>query len=304
MTEYLIGTGGWGYFDTAKDSSLQAYSRIFNFVEVNYSFYHYPSAQKVEKWRHSVPDNFNFSVRCHRDLTHRIGLKPNDEAYEVFYKMSSYCRILESSYLVLQTPASYIIEGRNIKEAIDFLSSLKLGGLRLIWEYRAPVTQTITRLMQDFNIIQSVDLSKTKPSYNLDVAYSRLFGKGQHNIYQFADEELIEIDKNAQDTKAKTVMLSYHGARMHIDAARHLYYKKTGKFLPVTACTGINSARAVLSEDTEFPITKNELKKNQGWKVIDLAEGKRVHLSELIEKMHDRTYHSLDEVLVELGAVI
>ncbi len=44
-----------------------------------------------------VPADFTFSVRCHQDLTHRIGLKPVDEAYEVFYKMKAYCDALDGS---------------------------------------------------------------------------------------------------------------------------------------------------------------------------------------------------------------
>ncbi len=33
-------------------------------------------------------------------------------------------------------------------------------------------------------------------------------------------------------------------------------YKLTGNFLPVTAYTGLDSAKAVLSEDAVFPATK------------------------------------------------
>jgi hypothetical protein len=43
---------------------------------------------------------FVFSVRCHQGITHRIGLKPVDEAFEVFYKMKVYCDVLEAPFLV------------------------------------------------------------------------------------------------------------------------------------------------------------------------------------------------------------
>ena len=52
------------------------------------------------------------------------------------------------------------------------------------------------------------------------LATRRLFGKGKHNIWQFTDEELQEIDKNASESKAKVVALSYHGARMIKDALK------------------------------------------------------------------------------------
>jgi uncharacterized protein YecE (DUF72 family) len=82
LTDYLIGTGGWAYFKVPGKPSLKAYSEVFNFVEVNYTFYEYPDTRMVEQWRRAVPEDFIFAVRCHQDLTHRIGLKPVDEAWQ------------------------------------------------------------------------------------------------------------------------------------------------------------------------------------------------------------------------------
>jgi hypothetical protein len=90
---------------------------------------------------------------------------------------------------------------------------------------------------------------------------------------------------------------------MTTDAARFKHYKDTGKFLPVTACTGIDSARAVLAEDARFPSTKAELKVEQGWKIIDATPDLRIHLSEVLDKLPDKTYSNLDEVIKELRAV-
>ncbi len=134
-----------------------------------------------------------FSVRCHQDLTHRIGLKPVDAAFEVFYKMKAYCDALDAPFLVLETPVSQVLDAKGVAEARDFFSSVSPGKIQLVWEYRAPFTEQVGSLMQDFGIVQSVDLSLKKPTVPSDVAYSRLFGKGKHNIYQFTDEELLEI---------------------------------------------------------------------------------------------------------------
>lgn len=304
MPKYLVGTGGWAYFKVGNKPSLKTYAKIFNFVEVNYTFYEFPNIQTVERWRQNVPSDFSFSVRCNKELTHNIGFKPVNQAYEVFYQMRAYCDTLRSQYLVLETPPSYVINQENLQSAKEFFSSLNLKGIRLVWEYRAPLTETVTDLLQEFGIVQCVDLSKKKPSYNLDVTYSRLFGKGQHNLYQFTDDELVEIDKKAQDTNSKTVALSYHGLRMNTDAARFKQYKATGTFMQVTSSIGIDSAQVVLAEDAKFPINKSDLIVEQGWKVIDASENRRIHLSEALSKIPDKTYSSLDEVINELRVVI
>jgi hypothetical protein len=89
-----------------------------------------------------------------------------------------------------------------------------------------------------------------------------------------------------------------------MDAARYMQYKRTGKFLPVTSFTGVDSARAVLAEDAQFPISKFELIENQGWKVVDLTVDKRVHLSDLLSKIPEKNYNDIDEVAKALEAVI
>ena len=304
MPDFLVGTGGWAYFNDQNKPSLKAYSEVFNFVEVNYTFYEYPNVRLVEGWRKTVPTSFIFSIRCHQDLTHKIGLKPTDEAYQVLGQMITYCKILDSPFLVLETPATYVLDDQCVKIAKDFLGSATLSGVRLVWEIRAPITQQVINLIADFNIIHCVDISKTKPTQWSDTGYSRLFGKGKHNVYQFTDEELREIDKNASESKAKVVAMSYHGARMNTDAIRFAQFKKTGKFLPITAYTGLDSAEAVLSEDAVFPSTKQSLISDQGWKVVDLTAEKRVHLSDLLLKIPEKTYVSLNEVLSALETTL
>jgi uncharacterized protein YecE (DUF72 family) len=299
VADYLVGTGGWAYFKVPGRAPLRAYSEIFNFVEVNYTFYEYPDLRRVEKWRRTVPEDFTFSVRCHQDLTHRIGLKPVDEAYYVLGRMVSYCEVLDAPFLVLETPTSYLLNQEEVDRVRDLLSSANLRDVRLVWEVRASVTPAVVNLMKDLNIVHCVDLSRGKPSFYSDVVYSRLFGKGKHNLYEFTDEELIEIDKRTQSSH-KIIAMAYHGARMHTDAARFMQYKKTGKFMPVTSFTGVDSARAVLSEDAVFPSSKAELIEHQGWKVVDVTADKRVHLSELLSDIAEKTYNDVDEVAKEL----
>ncbi|NLE06458.1 MAG: DUF72 domain-containing protein [Crenarchaeota archaeon] len=302
MTNYLVGTGGWAYFCVPGKNSLESYSKIFNFVEVNFTFYEYPKEKMVENWRQKVPEDFTFSIRCHQDLTHRIGFRPVDEAYEVLYKMIDYCNLLKTPYLVLETPASYILNSVTAKQAQEFFSSVNLKKLRLVWELRAPLTNHAVDVMQKFNIISCVDLSKQPINTQTDVVYSRLFGKGKHNLYQFTDEELIEIDNRASEIEPKTVILSFHGARMHSDAARFKGYALTGKFMQATNTVGIESAKTVLQDDAKFPVSKWHLIEQQGWKVVDLTENQRVHFSQLLQDIPNKTYKDINEVVQALEA--
>jgi hypothetical protein len=214
--------------------------------------------------------------------------------------MKTYCRILNAPFLVLETPHSYVLNRDNIGDLRDLLSTISLKDVRLVWEIRSTLDTEAIKTMQDFDIIHCVDLSKDNLSFSSGTVYTRLFGKGKHNIYQFTDEELEEIDQKILKSEATVVAMSYHGIRMATDAIRMLQYKKTGEFLPVTAFTGSDSVRAVLSEDAKFPSTKEDLIEHQGWKVVDLTSERRVHLSELLSKIPEKTYNNSDEVIQEL----
>jgi hypothetical protein len=100
------------------------------------------------------------------------------------------------------------------------------------------------------------------------------------------------------------VTLSYHGLRMNTDATRFVHYKKTREFMQATPFTGVESIRAVLSEDAKFPSSREDLVAHQGWKVVDVTSEKRVRLYELLSKISDKTFSSVDEVVFALEKII
>jgi uncharacterized protein YecE (DUF72 family) len=307
LTRYLIGAGGWAYFQVQGQHQLVAYSKAFDFVEVNSTFYEIPSLKLVESWRRLVPPDFEFAVRCNKALTHQCKFQPTPEAYEVLKTMTNICRILKADILHLQTPPTFQPTRDNVELMHNFFSSIDLNGIRVALEIRranTPLNPDLAKTMQNHDMIHCVDLSKDEePAYTSDILYSRLFGKGRHNIYQPTDEELRNIDQRASKRDHKTVAISFHFVRMYKDAARLKIYKKTGKFPTVTKSTGQRSLVEVLQEDARFPSSKKELIRHQGWKLIDLTEDERVHASYMLEKLPETTYNSLNEVVQTLNSI-
>jgi len=308
LTRFLIGAGGWAYFQVPGLDPLVAYSKAFNFVEVNSTFYETPSLRLVESWRRRVPPHFQFAVRCHRDLTHKHKLEPTEEAYKAFNEMTAICRMLRADILHMQTPPTLSFSKSKIDSIRNFLHTVDLKGVRIAWEVRQakaePLPPDLIKLMQDHDVIHCVDISREDPAFRSDIMYTRLFGKGFHNIYQFTDEELKEIDEKATREDYETATLCFHGVKMYKDAARYKVYKQTGRFPMVTRSTDLSSLREVLSEDARFPCTKQQLLLHQGWKVIDLTKTKRVHSSEILEKLPEQTYRNVEEVVQRLRNTI
>jgi len=308
MAETLIGTGGWAYFQVPGLRSLEAYARAFNFVEVNSTFYKIPPAERVESWRRRVPGDFEFAVRCHRDVTHTYEMAPAEEAVKVFNASTGVCDLLGAKFLVLETPSRIRFSPQKIEDVKNLLGNVdRQKSVRFVWEVRCDkgekVPQELFKLMADQGVVHSVDLSRENPDFESDVAYSRVFGKGRHNVYQFTDEELGEINRKITRSKSSTVAVSFHNVKMYKDAARFRVYRETGQFTTATGATGQQSLRKVLMEDAEFPATRQELVDRQGWKVVDLTQKQRVHASAILEKLPNQTFRSVDEVLVNLNKI-
>src|SRR4051812_48059362 len=54
-------------------SRLCYYSSLFNTVEINSSFYRIPLPRTVEKWSSEVTDDFLFTFKLWREITHGKG---------------------------------------------------------------------------------------------------------------------------------------------------------------------------------------------------------------------------------------
>lgn len=293
MGRSVVGAGGWGYFS----GGLAAYARAFPFVEVNATFYRRVGEATARRWRASVPPDFVFSVKAHQDVTHRSAVRPTPAARAAFAATARVARILRAPFLVLETPQS-VRFGPEELAGLRTFAEMTPEGVRLGLEARAhptgPLPAALARVLDAEGIFDVVDLSRSAPRVPDAVVYTRLFGKGEHNVYEFDDDELRDLDRTQGD--AKTIAYAFHGVRMYKDAARFLTFRRTGSFPPVTGSVGIESLAEVLFQDARFPSTRDDLVRYQGWKVIDLSPGRRAHASTVLSKLPDVIYESVDAV--------
>jgi uncharacterized protein YecE (DUF72 family) len=91
--QILVGTSGWTYDHWAgrfypeglsKSNWLQHYQSRFPTVELNYSFYRLPGEAAVEGWRRRAPEEFIFSVKGSRRITHFGRLDENASMVRTF----------------------------------------------------------------------------------------------------------------------------------------------------------------------------------------------------------------------------
>jgi len=219
--QVLIGCGGWGYFRVPGSDPLQAYAQAYDFVETNSPFYRTPALSTARTWRKKAPDNFEFTVKCSKELTHDIGLRPVARAYEAFEEQVWVCRALEAPILVLQTPPLF---DTTLTEVKDFFGGLKVDDLRLVWDVRGKERLEYSALANDLGITESYDLSREDAPADQDIVYSRIFGPDAKR--ELTTKHLKTINDKVRSSGAKKVYLTFHGSRMYKDAAGLITYRK------------------------------------------------------------------------------
>jgi len=291
-----------GHTSRSGTNSLEAYSRIFDFVELNSSYYRLPQVSAANEWRRRVKDDFQFSVRCPRIIADHYGLELVPGSRTLLKQLEEVCKALDAPVMtVLIGPKSPIKQEDLTLRLGNFLEEFDAGNTRVALEFRnVEPSQEVFDTMKRNDAIHCIDLSKEEPSLQGTVLYSRLFGRGEENIYEFDDNELREISKKASEPKFEKSILAFHGVRMYRDAGRVKSFMEKGYFPKITSGVGADSIKEVLSEDARFPASKSNLISDQGWKVFQDTGAVR-RISTILENMPDRQYNSLDDLLTEMN---
>lgn len=88
-----IGTSGWHYkhwrevfypSDLASSRWLAFYATHFDCVEINNSFYRFPSQENIRTWLAQTPPQFRFALKASRYITHQKKLKECGEPLQRF----------------------------------------------------------------------------------------------------------------------------------------------------------------------------------------------------------------------------
>jgi len=211
------------------------------------------------------------------------------------------CRRLRASVLTMLIPKALLGDKELVPKLNAFLSTLSLGRTRIAFEFRGgKPTENTLKTLQDHDAAHSVDISTQDPEVESNILYSRLFGKGKENVYEFNDNELQDIAAKASGPKFEKSILAFHGVRMYRDAARLRTFLNSGKFPSLTDHIGLESLGEVLKEDAGFPTTKSRLVGEHGWKLYDKTEEERARAGEVLGKLPEGVYRTLDDVLASL----
>jgi uncharacterized protein YecE (DUF72 family) len=161
----LVGCTGWSYPEwkgafypagTKPAAYLSWYSRHFSAVEIDSTFYRVPASRFVDSWRHHTPDDFRFTAKVPRRITHERRLRDCGHEVERFARaMEGLGHKLVGALLQLGyfSQTQFVDEDTFLKVLDDFLGEWPHAGLPLAVEIRNPrwVGTALTEVLRRHN---------------------------------------------------------------------------------------------------------------------------------------------------------
>lgn len=233
-----LGTSGYSYQDwigpvypegTPSKDFLHLYAQEFKLAELNFSYYRQPQARTLDRMAHVTPDDFRFTIKGHKTMTHELG---GDLDSEVRVFKEGIRPLVESAKLagvVMQFPYSfhYSIPSR---KHLDRLCG-HFEGTPTCVEFRNNEWQrdSVYRGLQQRQVaLVNVDepllpgLPRATSLVTAPHAYVRFHGRNAANWwngdnasrydYKYGEDELAEWLPRIQQMarKAKTVMVLFN----------------------------------------------------------------------------------------------
>lgn len=130
MTVFHVGTQGWNYDAwsgafypprTPSGARLELYSRVFDSVEIDSTFYAAPPPERFHSWYERTPAGFTFTVKLPRDITHDARLRAAEAMLLDFCDSAAGLREKLGPILVQLPPDMGIDEWRNVAEFVPLL---------------------------------------------------------------------------------------------------------------------------------------------------------------------------------------
>jgi uncharacterized protein YecE (DUF72 family) len=200
MAQARIGTAGWSIPKTAAiafpigGTHLERYAAVCNSVEINTSFYRPHQPQTYARWAASVPDDFRFSVKAPRLMTHDHHLQ---DAAAPMARFAGEARELGSKLgcVLLQFPPALMFDA--VAAAAFFaLARQHFSDIMIACEGRHPTwfSDTATTILRDHGITRVIaDPPAGQPGAHVPTTkstYLRLHGVPRIYYSSYGDEDL------------------------------------------------------------------------------------------------------------------
>ena len=199
----LVGTAGWSIPRTVRHrfpesgSLLQRYSARFDCAEINSSFYRPHRPTTYERWAQTVPDDFRFSVKIPKRISHELALVGARAALDGFLGEAMGLGV-KLGCLLVQLPPKQELDRRAAGRFFTMLRRRYDGPVALEPRNATWFTADAARLMIDHHVARvAADPARVpeaaEPGGWAGMVYYRLHGSPRMYYSSYDDQYLASI---------------------------------------------------------------------------------------------------------------
>lgn len=176
-------------------SRLNYYASLFNSIEINSSFYKVPMPKTVKNWADSVPEDFKFTFKLWREITHQKGLSFDPEEVLNFFGVIDEVGDRKKGSLLVQFPpsigASFSPQLTHLMHTIREADPGNSWKLALEFRHASWYREMTYDLMRDFNagLVIHDKPSAASPMHSQDTDFIYLRFHGPKGDYKGAYED-------------------------------------------------------------------------------------------------------------------
>lgn len=190
MQKLYVGCSGWSYdgwlghfypSNLDRKDFLKYYSQVFDFVEIDSSFYNAPNVFMTKRWASLTSDNFRFTAKFPRSITHEKRLAADADSEKELRYFFDVMRPLRTKLLalLLQLPPS--LTAKEGVKKLEILTNMLDQDFRYAIEFRHQswFERSVYRLLSDNNISlawSQLDDIQTPTELTSDFVYLRFIG--------------------------------------------------------------------------------------------------------------------------------
>ena len=220
-------------------NTKEEYAEVLSTVEIQHTFYQPPMVATLEKWRASMPKDFEFTLKAWQLITHGSSsptykrlrriltekelqesgyFKPTEIVKEALETTLACAKALKARIILFQCPARFTPLPENIDNMMRFFRRIKRGKMNFAWEPRGRewTDEIVREICEELDLWHVVD-PFARPTVTPTKCYFRMHGIPRWR-YTYEDDELYELA--AMLPKRRLSYAFFNNITMRQDAIR------------------------------------------------------------------------------------
>ncbi len=219
LKDFRIGCSGWiyphwgGLFypeGLPQRQWFDFYARVFNTVEVNATFYRFPTGKMVQAWHKKGPAGFVFTLKAFRGITHLRKFRGTAELVRRFYAMGEVLGEKLGGFL-FQLPPSLQYDRDLLLHILDQLDPRFANTLE--FRHESWFREETEVILRERNVAMCIVSAPGLPEHVVVTAphaFVRFHGKSAWYAYRYSRTELRSWARRLKDLPAERVFIYFN----------------------------------------------------------------------------------------------